>query len=668
MTDPSKQTCESAWAPGWTLTAPSEHLFRETSTPLHVSLHSTPLTLQIEIHGIRAEVVLSLATPYRLSLSAHGLRVSTDREDGSANFSFVQIDGTTLLMEADETALSFAADGEIVERQHPPAFVVSSAPYHVIMVVDWSIIPNRMAITSGTGDIDLLVQKARTHLAWSAHDHMDQLLRDRKITVGGSGETADIHAEAYEFLKSRLRPACPKIPFPWLAGDRQEPAWDLAMIGLVSLMLRPREPELAQGLLENIIELIDQNGNLPSAHGDVQPLRHDAARFPILLQLFVSNYRQTGRWPVELTQAAPALSRYFEALLDQAPQRASNQEDDQRFRILVRQEWRAWGEILHIGGRQIEQNSRGIREKIRAHNLEERIPFREGAWWLLVDESSARLLKTDDWLQELRALRMRCHDDPAYLNADRWIWMTLIANRLPEVAPNAEAEWRSWLRDEAVRAWRERRNALFGAGSPAPGSLVSLAAAVGLNQGILEGDTTIPGSATVAGASFVQWLNQRRKTLAVGIAALLLLFTSGVLLLQCRRTLPRSVFETRIGMMLHFYAAGDYTTALEKLEELEKRGHADSPILRAIKGRVFFKQRAYDRAIDEFAFVANRHDFDPIPLYNLGVSQFYAGRHQDAVETFGRVIDGFSQTHPVLAARAQRALEIALTFVGKPHE
>jgi len=137
-----------------------------------------------------------------------------------------------------------------------------------------------------------------------------------------------------------------------------------------------------------------------------------------------------------------------------------------------------------------------------------------------------------------------------------------------------------------------------------------------------------------------------------------------LLTVQFRTTMPTTVYETQMGLVLQDYQLGRYAAAVEKLTDIERRGHARNPINLMALGKTYFRAKQFDKASATFATLMDVAPNLPVAHFNYGLSLFHAGHIGQAIAVFEAMAEQFARSHPAMASRAAKAAEISRFYQG----
>jgi hypothetical protein len=629
----------SGWISGWTFSAPTEALNHETTIPIGLSCCRLPGQFVIDIPGLKEAWILPVSPQAECRLSAHGVRLIEEGDEQDAIVSVCLHDASTMLVEADEALLLRSIDPESLITEADVTHTVNAGKHRIVFFLQRNRSPSRLIVVSGAGEAQGLLAKARSFTNLSAHQQLDHTL---------SANTRDGTDPSYavmpaEYVRSRFRPASATLPFPWLADDEDEPVWRLERLYPVYRALLLTDPVLAAGLVGNLIEMIDSNGNLPIAGGNASPIYHGPVYCPLLIGMIMDYVHQTGEWPFERSSHTGKLQTYMHGLLNNQQVRSTDE-------VIEAEIWSmAWP-------REASQWLALIRESGMTSNLG--IP--STTWDDRPDRpmSPSLLAMLDHRIPAIERKKMASElltqigEDTGLL--DHEIARERMIDIVEEVAQldrDAADHWITIVRRQFGLAWKDAMGNL--AGGPRLTGADPLVLA-GVCSWIEHWKTSDPEQKyRIAG-----WLNRHRKTMLAATGVMISLLITFLFAVQLRSTMPSTVYETRLGMAMQDYQTATYDAAIEKLNDIAASGHQRNPLNLFLLGKVYYRNKQYDKAAEVFQRVVEVNASNPSAHFNLGLSLFKAGRPTEAKEVFVAMSEVFARTHPVSAARAARAAVI----------
>ena len=627
------------WIAGWTFSAPAEALSHETVIPVGLTCGRLPGQFDITIPGWNEPWTISVAANAECRLSAHGIRLIEEGNDQDLIVSVFAHDASTLLVEADEELLLKSIDPESQLTEADATHTISAGKHRIVYYLLRNRSPARLIVVAGAGDAHWLLAKARSLTNLSAHQQLDQAL----TANSGKGTDSSYAVMPADYLRSRFRPASATLPYPWLADDEDEPVWRLERLYPVYRALLLTDPMLAAGLMGNLIELMDAEGNLPIAGGNASPVYHGPVRCPLLIGMIMEYVHQTGEWPLELTRQSGKVHAYMHGLL-------TNRETLSADDIIEKEVWSmAW-----------PREAAQWMEFIRASNLSSSIGIPSTTWDNQPDrpKSPSLLAILDRRIpvaeRKIMSSEMvtRLREDSDLL--DHQIAREHIIDVVEEVSQldrDAADEWISTVRARYLVTWRAAMTQLASGPRSAASDPLVLA---GVCSWLEHWKTSDPEQKY----RFAGWLNRHRAVVLTSSVVFIGLLISFLLAVQLRSTMPSTVYETRLGMAMQDYQTATYDAAIEKLNDIAASGHQRNPLNLFLLGKVYYRDKQYDKAAEVFQRVVDVNASNPAAHFNLGLSLFKAGQLAEAKAVFERMAETFTRTHPVSAARAARAAAI----------
>jgi len=618
------------WIPGWCLVSEPETLFNETVIPLLVRCGDKPGSLSLDIPGYQETVRWPATDRTECRLTPHGIRLLEERGDEDEVLSVIRYDASTLLVEGEPSVLDRWMDPDSIREASGAHHLVTVGRYALAWHMHRIEQQARLAIVSGTGDQTMLMARARGLVHQSAHRLLNTLLAQHTERTSGR-----FVVEPRDWLVTRLRPASPTLPFPWLANDEEEPEWRLTALYPALTALMTPYPEIAAGLIGNLLETMHPDGQLPVAGGNASPLFHADVTHPLLIQLILAYFTRHGTWPVPLENHITRLERYLHAF--------ANQESLQPEGLLI------WP-FEHAAWTRITSDS-GLGAPIYEQSTRERIAANDGgtsAWAPLLNARNDDDAPTD--------AATTCITDTltgtyGAMDSGKIALITLAMDTWKRWHPRRAFAVYSTVKEAAATAWQ----AVLQEGGRHPDGV----AIAGWCERMAEPIDGSPGKGAVS-----RWLNHHRRTVSV-IAGLLIAGLIGFLLtVQFRTTMPTTVYETQMGLVLQDYQLGRYAAAVEKLTDIERRGHARNPINLMALGKTYFRAKQFDKASATFATLMDVAPNLPVAHFNYGLSLFHAGHIGQAIAVFEAMAEQFARSHPAMASRAAKAAEISRFYQG----
>jgi tetratricopeptide (TPR) repeat protein len=630
----------AGWTGGWSISSPAAGLLQETLSPLRVELSETPGRILLATPKIKGELFMTDPADGALSLFANGVRMVRETDEGTRLFSFYKPQPNALVIEADDPHLDFISEGDIEQLDDGNTVVAASGQHRMVIVANWKRSPVRMAVLSGTGESAQLAARARTLLNTSAHLALDALRPSATVTPAAGGATIEPHA----YLTGRMRPASTIWPGPWLAGHEEEPVFNMAIQFLLARALAADDDALPAGLAGTVLEVL-------SARTHDARLLAEIARLPLLLQIMQRLPAQQEHWLAAAAAHAPAIEAYLEETgKPWSYVHGSLSPLAARLRPwLARREKQAWKALADRAG--VAFSSAMTPPPVPGAD--------DPPWLLLLDEDRAAAMDATAIEEALDALTHSLEEgDDGEDTVACWSMALLIADDSILMArPALRRAFRQRLMKLAAERWRARASAMLEAGWVTYDDRDLAVAAVALWAQVNPPDDA--SSDGEAGRAILWRLSIRRRRLVAIAAVTTLLFVAWLVSVQFRRSLPPSAFETRIGMIQHFYQTGAYDTALEKLDELERTGALGAGTLDLWRGKVLYRMGRFAEAAEAFLGAAEELEENPSPRFNRALSQFKQQQYADAQSSFEALAGQFKTTHPATAARALRAAAIS---------
>jgi len=638
----------TGWMAGWTISAPPDRLFRATINHLDLDLSSQPLVLDVQFAGMSLALNIPAVSSMECRLSAHGLRIQSDEQHQHAIISIFKSDPGTLLIESDESLLPWPHSKSMNDADGEAVSVLSEGQHHLAVVSQHRTSPARMVILSGTGQSEQLIARGRTNLGLSAHQLLDSALRKVDVKPG--------EIPPAEYLKSRLRPATPVIPYPWIAGEDQEPAWDIAQLYIICQGIVFHEPGIAAGLINNLIELSSDTGQLPISGGNLSQLSHREPSWPLLVRMFWMYRRVMTSWPADLDASIEKLSRYLLQSVDRSADHSAPPEQAYLYEALLDSEFLLWEKVQQQTTGSKEEALKKIRGGIKirpAVQLNDAIPVELRPWLDLVRRNRSPTAGPASTAGSIPAFNQYLRDSLMNDGAFPLLLSIAITEYMQETD---HPELDTWIRElqQTAQAWQTNHSTLS--------TGVERVTIAGFNTWISSQQRVAQQSTRDAHSRSIVWINRKRKWITGGMMAVLLVGVIWLISIQMRSSMPTSVYEAHMGVVLQHYQAGKYETALEQIAALEERGAGGNVGLQFMKGKVFFNLKEYARAIECFEYAASQRPNHASPQFNIGVCHFNMKNYRQAADIFDDCSSRFARSQPDFAARSAKAAELSRRF------
>lgn len=638
----------SGWISGWTLSAPFAALARETASPLEVVLSETPSALLLRTPGIDVSLELQFAANAGCRICSLGVRLTGRSGDTDTFASCAMLDANTLGIQADPKVFESILEDPGFEHQKDESFLyIGEGQHHLAYLVDRLSSPWRLIVIAGTGQPDTLRFRARSHIATDIHRNLDGALA--KIAPG------DETATAAEYLKSRLRAATPRVPYPWLCGDDGEPVWDLRILYPAFCGLLTTVPDAATGLIKNLLEMMDSSGRLPIAGGSISPPFNGPTSCPVLARMFLECYLSNGYWPLELDRSLGRLAGHLESHIGPESDDDAGEKNG-AFVAIVRSDIRCLTRIHRLTGRPIDERMRKLQDRLTTKDAT-REPTAGISDAVVAVLNAVHRRGRSGVLPELidQSRRLLSSEDPRSIAGS--LQNAMIAAEEIEAADYARySQWVTDLNTAVQNAWRTfvRESADGQIPEHAPELLAMAGGLCWTNAAKLSAFD----KRKLKQQSVVTFFNRRKKWfIGAGIAVIAAL-TAFIISVQLRTTMPKSIFETRFGTALQQYQTGLLDDALGTIADMEAGGAAGAPALIFLKGKIKFKKADYTAAIECFAECARRDPDTPGYRYNLALSHAKSGDTRAGMDIFADLERQYATTYPAIAARARTAYAV----------
>ena len=561
--------------------------------------------------------------------------------DQDTVISIFKLDPSSLIVEGPEKILGATLDPDAVQKGDESFIVVPAGRMSLAFFLYRGDEQSRLVITVGTGDQDGIIARARNHAASSAHQRMDHTLAEHD----SKGEQPLQAREPLSWIISRMRPATSTIPCPWITNDEDEPAWRLASLYPAFLTMLDEFPDIAAGLLTNLIDGVDEDGKVPLAGGNASPIFYGHTDTPIIIQMVMDFMRRRGYWPMEQNLLGKRLSIYMTGT---GRWISGNSADVTRETTLHwLREHHAWQKFLDHTG-----YTSGAHENAR-------IPKAVSPGLPAVDSADSQLLDLLDPSvsqgQKSAAAEIvdRIVAGLAQGTHGRNLPLLFFAlHHAPDWKDAKLPEQLNSLHASLLSLWQEKFGSLDRTKDPdEEPDLLFLA-------GLCEWSNPQLQKEKIRQNRIVGIFYRHRRLLIGTAAVAILLFLAFFLRVQTRSTMPTTVFETQIGLARQDYEFKRYDQAIDRLLEIEARDNQRNPVNLFLLGKVYYQVGRYDDAVKVNMRVTEIIPDTPPAWFNLGLSQFRAGDAAQAMETFAFTAEQFGRTHPSIAARAMRARQI----------
>ena len=507
-------------------------------------------------------------------------------------------------------------------------------------------------------------------------------------------------ADAAEgILRSRIRDPEGLFTRRWLntAGDGLAPETDLHALFAALRYWIPRDPALADDLIQSAFALQGRDGSLPR--------RFDRdGRVP----------DATAPWPALLTAAAPritASARLCESLLTGAesyvlwacahfdPNRDGRPHWPSAHAAMIPETWEPGlsnvdltvlllseisvlrrmcaGGIVLKRPRELDEREHILRRALAACAVEGAPPFRDryadGRPAQRITLSCYFPLWLDDLAPETRE-RLTSHLEMgpcAHAGGGLLSWEPWPEDPAPPpVSPSLQlfilAAWERADRESARRAAAALRARLerswtargcfpadLAAGGPAPECAKGpdLIAAAALAAPPMD----VSLKRTARGA----WMERHRRALLGAAVALIVLPVLGtVIYLRQRSMLPGSSMESIIVLGRESLQAGRYAQAESLLRDFIGRVPGTHGVAHLLLGNALFRQGRYADAEAQFRIALQDERSSTHALYNLGLALQRQGRLPEAETCMQTFVESFARDLPQYSDRARLALEL----------
>ena len=647
----------NGWQARRTLAAPPDRLYRATVNSLDVCLSDKPSVLELQLGGLSLTLSIPSTYPLVYRVCAHGLRATGEVDQQQVVASCFKPEPGVVLFEADEVLWPVVLENG--GQNHPAGQenVWSHGKHHLVMLTVHIATARRMVLLAGTGQPEQLIARARTYTDGSAHQQLDTAFREFQ---------SDSHVhKSLDFLLSRLRPASPLIPYPWFAGSDGEPVWNAGTVYLLAHAMMEHEPGIAAGLINNLVELMDQEGNQPAFGGHAHEMIMESPAHPLLLRLYAHYHRVMTTWPGELERAMPTLDAYLVRVIEQTTAAKTNHHVDLLNSWLASQEIVCWEQMqLHlVGTRESAKRVRAQLHSMVAPAAPNQPSNEKPTWLRLLDHRTTSDKHVEHsiraYLDGAPTESVISLDSPNATTSN--LLLLMIAEELKTTDHERTDDWtRRMIERETGQSIATTRVDDMEHLMESVALSVWASAQQPLNKSGLKKQPH---------ASMV-WLNRKRRWLTAAAVVLLSIGLVWLIRIQSRPTMPTSVYEASMGVALQHYQSGRMDMAMEKLLEMEDRGAKNHAGLQFVKGKVYFRLKEYDKAIECFEYAARARPGNVAPEFNIGLCLFHKKEYQNAAAMFEALSRRLARTQPTLAMKARRAAEIAAEFeqvnLGKP--
>jgi tetratricopeptide (TPR) repeat protein len=654
----NKDKYVKGWFTGWTLSAATGELFRETASPLGVHFSDQPGVINLKIPGLEAQVALPLPEKLSCQLCAEGIRILGESGEHTSVSSCFKLDANTLLIESETKpvfTIKEPAQGQLLEDG---ACMATTGIFHMVCVSAPSATTSRLVVHTGKGDQRTLAAKARGFLTTaSAHEHLDAALIALHADASLSAKSFSLVFHPMDYLKSRLRAASPHIPYPWIADADEQPIWDLSILYPIIQAMIGRHDDIAEGLIQNFVELVDQDGCPPIAGGAIDKPRHGPAAFPLLVRIYFSFHQETGMWPGDIGRSIESLSRYLVTAIRRTHELPADDDFSELYRTLVHSEVVIWNDLHLLASRpkeaaldRVTSESRSLHHHhgdsragqqpwIAILDRREKTSLRQATAGTFLDIVKHRLVNLDDSFNpSIVGLSIIASEELSQIDhREYYRW-------LQELDAAADTVWS--YADESVRETRCLYHDL------------EFIAITGFMSRVKARHATLLRARDNNMHLAMMWLSRHRRALVSAIGLFLLLGAGWLLMVQFRPTMPLTVFETQIGLAMQHYKNEDWDSALVKLAEIQRRGHSGNELVGILKANVQFRKHDYQSALDGYQELLRKNPGNINARFNLGLSFFRMKQYDEARQQFSALSAEFNQTHPFMSERSRLAATI----------
>lgn len=651
----NKTTTQSGWLSGWTLAAQAAELERETFSSLEVTLSRQPFLLECETPGVDTLINFSPTGRTSCHLCAQGIRIVDEHADQDLIASCMKIDSMSLVIEADKALIKdFLTSDEMEHKSDESYLFLGTAHNHLAIIVDRKVNPVRLSVVAGTGDRERMLSRARGHLSIEVHQTLDTLLSDAEKSNDGAQPDIAETINPLEYLKSRMRPATPRIPHPWLSDSENEPVWNLGITYPVANGLLCCEANHATSLLRNLLEVMDSEGALPLAGGNISHPFTGPTWFPLLARMTLQTYLATRQWPSEVDQTIDRIHLYLDQIVN-----AINEPDNLKllthaFVVLFNDELNCLSHIYQLAGRSSEERLRKLKTQVLP------LPSAKSDEADRPDELLVAFMSTmtdsmtsSDNRHQTAAITALLSDTARDVHPTTWLLTMTAAENYSRINYRYYSEWITGLNAIAVKRWgvlsdHAKSNADI---LSDPGTMALAGFLIWSSDRKREAFDRIK----LRQQALIAFVNRRKKWLLGSAIALILALGIFLISVQMRSTMPNSIFETNFGMAVQLYSTGMYEESLRIIDDMENRGAVNNPMLVFQKGKIHYRMQNYPAAIECFTFCRDIVPDSPAYLYNLGLSLAQNGDRESALLIFDSITTTFKTAHPALASRARVA-------------
>lgn len=638
------------WVPGWTLSTWATELQRETSSPLEIVLSRHRYMLDCSTPGAETLINFTTSGLTKCRLCAHGMRLTDKLNDQDILASCIKLDATTLVIEAGQPLLQELLSSEEFDRNQFEAFLyLGEGQHHLAILIDLKSDPVRLAVIAGTGERETMRIRARAFLTMDVHLELDQLLASAATSFGNETTICPL-----EYLKSRLRPATSRLAYPWFTDGESEPVWNLGTLYLIANGLLNHDESSATGLLNNVLEMVDEEGSIPIAGGHISHPFNGPPSLPLLARLTLRTYQQTRQWPGDIDQIIDRIHRCLDGYSRAVSAPGGESLISSESLILFVDDVNCLVEIYRLTGRSLDDRLRAL---VNKHRLTAwpRVSGMEPELSALIEFFTriTRIKNITDTGKKETADLSKLLADSENVRPTVWLLTMATAENLARVNYRLYSEWITVLHDLALIRWNRMTDKLVS--SPELFHEPETMALAGFTAWSRDRKSSAFNQAKMRQQSVLSFMIRRKKWLVGGGVIVALALGVFIISVQMRQTMPESIFETNYGMAVQSYQMDQFEQALNRVEEMEKRGSDRNPMLIFLKGKILFKLNNYPAAIECFSFCHEKTPSNPVYSYNLGLSLAYQGNTEEAQQIFDSLLTVFKNTHPALAARARVA-------------
>jgi len=645
----------NGWLSGWTLAAPSEELERETFSYLDVTLSRHPFLLECSTPGVDTLIHFKPTGRTRCLLCAQGIRIVDEHADQDLIASCLKIDSMSLAIETDRALINDFLNSDELEHHTNESFLfLGAGQYHLAVIIQHKVNPVRLSMVAGTGDREQMLSRARAHLSLEVHQTLDKLLSEVENSINDNQPKSAESINPLEYLKSRMRPATQRIPHPWLADSENEPLWNLGITYLVANGLILSQANLAIDLLRNLLEMMDTEGDLPMAGGNISHPFNGPTSHPLLARLTLQTYLTTRRWPSDADQTIDRIHLYLDQIIKSIHASDSRKYLTGEMAILIRDEVKCLSQIYQLAGRSSEDRLRKLRTEVLPvpSSQDDEIDRLDSLLLALMSTMADSPTFTDD-RHQIKTITSLLSDHEQDVNPTSWLLTMTAAENLSLVNYRLYSEWITGLNTIATTRWsqisdRAKSNADI---LNEPGMM----ALAGFLIWCADRKHEAFNRTKLRQQTITSFMNRRKKWLLGSAVVLTLALGIFLISVQMRSSMPNSIFETNYGMAVQLYQTGMFDESLRIIEDMENRGATYNPTLVFQKGKIYYREQNFSAAVDCFTFCRDKVPDNPAYSYNLGLSLAQNGDRESARLIFDSIMTTFKTAHPALASRARVA-------------